>query len=70
MHQQPPNDRRNRLLPAGRRWGFGADSVTPYLASLQTREPLAADVPAEEQFIRNPVFVHMEHTLRALTRKH
>lgn len=70
MQQHSPNDRDNRLLPAGRRWGFGADSVTPYLASLQTREPLPQDIPAEEQFIRNPVFVHMEHTLRALTRNH
>lgn len=68
--QQSPTDRRHRLLPAGRRWGFGANSVTPYLASLQTRDPQPEDLPAEEQFIRNPVFVHMEHTLRALTRQH
>ena len=70
MPQHAPNDRRNRLLPAGRRWGFGAHSVTPYLASLQSRGPQAEELPAEEQFIRNPVFVHMEHTLRALTRRH
>jgi hypothetical protein len=70
MQQQSPTDRRKRLLPAGRRWGFGAQSVTPYLASLQSRGPQPEDMPAEEQFIRNPVFVHMEHTLRALTSKH
>ncbi len=69
MHQSP-TDRRNRLLPAGRRWGFGADSVSPYLVSLQTRDAQPEDIPKEEQVIRNPVFVHMEHTLRALTRKH
>lgn len=50
-----------RLLPAGRRWGFGAHSVLPYLAyTLQSR-------PGDETQagIRNPVFPHMEKTLPA-----
>jgi hypothetical protein len=42
----------------------------PYLASLQARAVREDDPPADEQFIRNPVFVHMEHALRALRRQH
>lgn len=56
-----------RLLPAGRRWGFGAHSVVPYLAmALQSR---AGEV-AEDGSIRNPVFPQMENTLRTLRQRH
>jgi hypothetical protein len=56
-----------RLQPAGRRWGFGAHSVMPYLS--HTGQPLesAADSDAS---IRNPVFPHMEHALQAMRRGH
>jgi hypothetical protein len=56
-----------RLLPEGRRWGFGAHSVVPYLALAQharagTDDPLLAS-------IRNPVFPQMADALRALRRR-
>jgi hypothetical protein len=61
-------DTRSHLLPEGRRWGFGARSVLPYLtAALESRPADAAD-PAKD--IRNPVFPQMEKTLRALRRGH
>jgi len=64
MRTIPAPEPRNRLLPEGQRWGFGAHSVVPYLAkALQARpgevEPLLAS-------IRNPVFPHMENSLSAL----
>ena len=52
-------DSHTRLLPAGRRWGFGAHSVLPYLSfALQAR-------PGQEpgESIRNPVFPQMESRL-------
>jgi hypothetical protein len=55
-----------RLLPEGRRWGFGAHSVLPYLSfALQAR-------PGQEpgETIRNPVFPQMERTLAVLRRSH
>jgi len=55
-----------RLQPAGRRWGFGAHSVVPYLSfALQSR-------PGEEagESIRNPVFPQMEATLPVLPGRH
>lgn len=56
-----------RLQPAGRRWGFGAHSVVPYLTySVQERSGEAA----EEGEIRNPVFPQMENTLRTLRGRH
>lgn len=64
---QAHTDRRDTLLPAGRRWGFGAHSVVPYLThAVHSRTTRAAEVEQEAQFILNPVFLHMEHTLRAL----
>jgi hypothetical protein len=54
-----------RLQPAGRRWGFGAHTVMPYLAHAAAPDPSAADAS-----IRNPVFPHMEHGLRAMRRSH
>lgn len=57
-----------RLQPPGRRWGFGAHSVLPYLSlALNARPGEAAEDAAT---IRNPVFPQMEKTLRALARRH
>lgn len=59
---------RTRLLPEGRRWGFGAHSVRPYLeVMLQSRAGADTD---EAQGIRNPVFPQMEQALRGLRRGH
>lgn len=54
-----------RLQPAGRRWGFGAHSVLPYLAAALNARP-GAD--ADAATIRNPVFPQMEDALRLLQR--
>ena len=64
MRHSPPSQRRARLLPEGRRWGFGAHSVVPYL----THSRPADGTPAED--IRNPVFQQMEQALRALRQQH
>lgn len=49
-------------MPEGRRWGFGAHSVVPYLSvTLQARP--GDDLLAS---IRNPVFTRMDQALRAL----
>jgi hypothetical protein len=71
MTQHPQDERRAALMPPGRRWGRGAESVVPYLTnSLQSR-PARGEEPVEpDQFIRNPVFVHMDHTLRTLRHRH
>ena len=59
-------DPHTRMLPAGRRWGFGAHTVVPYLAlALQAR----AGEDAGDS-IRNPVFPQMEKTLPVLRRRH
>ena len=63
---RPPEPQRPRLMPEGRRWGFGAHSVVPYLAmNLQAR-------PGEEDLasIRNPVFAEMRSALQALRERH
>jgi hypothetical protein len=52
--------KRERLLPEGRRFGFGAQSVVPYLTHSRPEQAEAV------QDIRNPVFRQMEQTLRAL----
>lgn len=57
-----------RLLPEGRRWGFGAHSVLPYLASSLNSRPGAAAETGDA--IRNPVFPQMENALRALRKRH
>jgi hypothetical protein len=68
MRRTHPHDHRSRLLPEGRRWGFGAHSVLPYLAAGQNARPGSdEDVAAS---IRNPVFPQMEAALRALRRRH
>jgi len=65
---RPPrfHDHRTRLLPEGRRWGFGAHSVVPYLTrALEARPGDDAQLAGD---IRNPVFPHMEQALRSLER--
>ena len=66
--QRNNSPRRSPLLPAGRRWGSGADSVVPYLT--QARPSRGQEAQEVEQSINNPVFLHMEHTLRVLRRRH
>lgn len=66
MRQVPPSEPRSRLLPEGRRWGFGAHSVVPYLTVALESRPVEAAV----QDIRNPVFPQMDEALRALRRRH
>jgi hypothetical protein len=67
MRQSHRPDARSPLLPEGRRWGFGAHSVLPYLtAALESR---AGDPADPAQGIRNPVFPQMESALRSLQRR-
>lgn len=66
MRASRPQDQRPRLMQEGRRWGFGAHSVVPYLGmNLQAR-------PADEDLssIRNPVFAEMRSTLQALRERY
>lgn len=65
-HPHPPEPTQARLLPEGRRWGFGAHSVVPYLTNSLNARPTAAPDDA----IRNPVFPQMDNALRALRRRH
>jgi hypothetical protein len=68
MRIPPSPDPLSRLLPEGRRWGFGAHTVVPYLTkALQSR---AADDEAVVASIRNPVFPQMEKALRTLRGQH
>jgi hypothetical protein len=59
MRAPRPPEKLTSLLPEGRRWGFGAHSVVPYLgAGLHAR-------PGDElASIRNPVFSRMDQALR------
>ncbi|MBE7368062.1 hypothetical protein [Ramlibacter pallidus] len=66
MRHSPSAQQRARLLPEGRRWGFGAHSVMPYLSALHVR-PGEGQGPVD---IRNPVFPEMENALRDLIRRH
>ncbi|HEY0824105.1 MAG TPA: hypothetical protein VGD76_09990 [Ramlibacter sp.] len=68
MRASRPPETQARLLPEGRRWGFGAHSVVPYLAMTLHARPGAGDDAAAS--IRNPVFPAMEDTLRALRQGH
>jgi hypothetical protein len=64
MRNSPPADAFSRLLPEGRRWGFGAHSLLPYLTiALQSRP---GDGQAPSAVVRNPVFPHMENLLSVL----
>lgn len=64
MQSHHDDRRRSSIQPPGRRWGFGAHSVVPYLT--QGRSLRGHEVQEVDQLISNPVFVHMEHTLRVL----
>jgi hypothetical protein len=68
MRSSQRPDPRHRLLPEGRRWGFGAHSVVPYLTAMQSSR--LADEPGVAGSIRNPVFPQMEHALRQLRQGH
>lgn len=71
MRESSWPEHRARLLPAGRRWGFGAHSVVPYLeVALHARAVDEGRVEQEAEAIRNPVFPHMDKALRALRRGH
>jgi hypothetical protein len=64
----PSPENRSRLLPEGRRWGFGAHTLVPYLTmALQARPASDEAVLAS---IRNPVFPQMEKALRVLRSEH
>jgi hypothetical protein len=65
MRRRNVPDPRARLQPAGRRWGFGAHSVVPYLTFALQSRPGQQD----DESIRNPVFPQMEDTLRVLRRR-
>lgn len=60
------DDSQARLLPAGHRWGQGVRSVVPYLYVSLLSRPLNPEQGEDGHFIRNPVFPHMESTLRVL----
>lgn len=64
MRPSPFHEPRNRLLPEGRRWGFGAHSVVPYLAKALEARPAGDEDLAKS--IRNPVFARMDEALRPL----
>jgi hypothetical protein len=64
------SDDRNTLLPEGRRWGRGASSIVPYLYVSLLVKPFTRGPDEDGDFIRNPVFPHMEQTLRMLRRGH
>lgn len=68
MPQRSHDNRRSSLMPAGRRWGFGAHSVVPYLGVSQQSKPV--DGASEAEAIRNPVFPHMEQALETLRKRH
>jgi len=68
MRVPRPPESMPRLLPEGRRWGFGAHSLVPYITfNLQARPGSDADLTAS---IRNPVFPAMEEALRPLRQRH
>jgi hypothetical protein len=58
-------DPHSRLLPAGRRWGFGAHSLLPYLQMALNARP-----GEDAENISNPVFPQMQNTLDKLRRRH
>lgn len=66
MRASRPPEHRSRLLPEGRRWGFGAHSLVPYLTMRLNAQP-GDDMLAT---IRNPVFAQMEKALGELPRRH
>jgi len=67
MRASHPPEKHSRLLPEGRRWGFGAHTVVPYLT--MSHNARAGDDAALAS-IRNPVFAEMQAALRALRERH
>jgi hypothetical protein len=57
-----------RIQPAGERWGFGSDSVVPYLTMSLHLRPAGGPRDADTS-IRNPVFPQMDTTLRVALRQ-
>jgi hypothetical protein len=53
------------LMPEGRRWGFGAHTVVPYL-TMRLQAQAGDDLLAT---IRNPVFSQMDKALRGLPQR-
>jgi hypothetical protein len=67
MRASRPPEHRLRLMPEGRRWGFGAHTVVPYLTmNLHARPGEDAGLTS----IRNPVFAQMDKALRDLPQRH
>jgi len=64
MRPSPLGDACPRLLPEGRRWGFGAHSLLPYLAAALQSRP--GDAQAVLAGVQNPVFSQMENLLSVL----
>jgi hypothetical protein len=56
-----------RLQPAGRRWGFGAHSVVQYLAHGPATHAKSGELGDS---IRNPVFPHMDPSMRPMRGRH
>lgn len=53
-------------MPEGRRWGFGAHSLVPYLTAALSARPGDHTLVAS---IRNPVFAEMDRALRAFPQR-
>jgi hypothetical protein len=66
MRATRPHEQRPRLMPEGRRWGFGAHSLVPYLTAALSARPGDHALLAT---IRNPVFAEMDQALRALPQR-
>jgi hypothetical protein len=66
MRSFRPPEQSSRLLPEGRRWGFGAHTVVPYLTMSLSARPGEDDALAT---IRNPVFARMDKALRGLPQR-
>lgn len=66
MRASRPHEQRPRLMPEGRRWGFGAHSLVPYLTAALSARPGDDTLLAS---IRNPVFSEMERALRAFPQR-
>jgi hypothetical protein len=67
MRATRPLEKRPRLMPEGRRWGFGAHSLVPYLTAALNARPGDDSLLAT---IRNPVFAEMAQALRGLPQQH
>ena len=66
MRASRPHEQLPRLMPEGRRWGFGAHSLVPYLTAALSARPGDHTLVAS---IRNPVFAEMDRALRAFPQR-